>query len=591
MSARGRSDGFRSSSTCGGDRGRDLFRAIARVDGRVQSDTSGRPCQIVTGFRGKCLPPKPFDLRSQGYAWPVDPSVARVVGRGVFRGHDVIWVQRLAKVPNGLGGTREPPVAIDARTHRPVGTRAVFEGKVVDEQVYRFLGPVPAGKVSFLVPEAKVPRPEQSFFNSFPYGFFGPHVADTGSEISLRQARDVLGRNPLWLGPSFQGHPLQLVQKVTGDTWTGGQIPGSARAVILDYGIIRLEEFGRERPLSEHGPRAGRLLVTGLPPVAALNRGGLLVHADLTQVANWHYDTRFEALDAAKARAAALAVARGLGPIPPAADQALKDVGSPTASFVDPPGDAGSPPDISRVEIEPAASDQLEFSVTVAGKRCIGFGGSGGPMIAIDRDQNPDTGTGYYGTEVAIATNNGSQVLRANGWDFRKAPGPGGNIVRAQAYGSCKGRHFELYVPRKVIGVGPRTGFNVVVASLRSGSDTAPDIGTFNYQQVRGKVPPKLGPDTRPPHVAGFYAERPSSRTVRLGYWVLDGRGRIGETFRVYRGRRLLATIRRPVHDSQPFGFAYVDWRVPRGVRGPLRFTFRAVDAAGNRSTLSSATD
>jgi tetrahydromethanopterin S-methyltransferase subunit F len=80
------------------DRGRDLFRAIARVDGRVQSDVSGRPCQAAIGFGRTCLPPKPFDLRHEGYAWPVDRSVARVVGKGVFRGHDVIWVQRLARV-------------------------------------------------------------------------------------------------------------------------------------------------------------------------------------------------------------------------------------------------------------------------------------------------------------------------------------------------------------------------------------------------------------------------------------------------------------------------------------------------------------
>ena len=41
---------------------------------------------------------------------------------------------------------------------------------------------------------------------------------------------------------------------------------------------------------------------------------------------------------------------------------------------------------------------------------------------------------------------------------------------------------------------------------------------------------------------------------------------------------------------SSLFGFSYLDWRVPRGVHGPLRFTLRGVDAAGNRSTLSSAT-
>lgn len=578
------------------DRGRDLFRAIARVDGRVQSDVSGRPCQAAIGFGRKCLPPKPFDLRHEGYAWPVDRSVARVVGKGVFRGRDVIWVQRLARVPNGFGGTREPPVALDARTHRPVGTRSVADGKVSDEQVYRFLGPVPAEKVSFLVPDAKVPRQELRYLGSFPYGFFGPRVsAENSAGASLRKAHDVLGRSPLWLGPSFQGHPLRLVQTATEGEWPPGRLPGKARAVILDYGIVMLEEFGRQRPSSEHGPRPGRLLVTGLPPVATLNRGGLLVHADLAQLANWHYDSRFEAQDAAKARDEALAVARGLRPIPPAVgDKVLRDVEPPTASFVDPAGDAGRPPDIARVEIEPAAGDQLEFSFTVSGRRCVGFGGSGGPMIVIDGDQNPDTGSGYYGAEAAITANNGyPQVFRANGWDLRKAPRPGAAFAVAGPsgpYGSCKGKRFELYVPRKVIGVGPRGGFNFVVGGLRTGTDTVPDSGTFNYQQVRGTAPPKPGPDTRAPHVAAFFVERPSSRTARLGYWVLDGRGAIGETFRVYRGPRLLATIRRPVRATKPFGFAYFDWRVPSGARGPLRFTMRAVDAAGNRSTPSSAT-
>jgi hypothetical protein len=558
---------------------------------------SGRPCQtgIGLGAGQKCLPPKPFELRREGYTWPVDRRVARVVGKGVFRGRDVIWVQRRARVPNGLG-TREPPVALDARTHRPVGTRVVFEGKVVDEQVYRFLGPVPAGKVSFLVPEAKVPRQELGYLGSFPYGFFGPRVsAESSAEANLRKARDVLGRTPLWLGPSFQGHPLRLVRTVIEGKWAEGRLPGgSARAVILDYGVVMLEEFGRQRPFSEHGPRAGQVLVNGLPPVATLNRGGLLVHADLAQFADWHYNSRFEAQDAVKARDEALAVARGLRPLPAAvSDQILKDVEPPTASFVDPAGDAGRPPDIARVDVEPAPGDQIEFSFTVAGRRCVGFGGSGGPMIVIDGDQNPDTGSGYYGAEVAITANNGyPQLLRAAGWDLKKAPRPRPSVLAGPSgpYGSCEGKRFELYVPRKLIGVGPRGGFNFVVGGLRTGTDTVPNSGRFNYQEVRGTVPLKPGPDTRPPHVAAFFVERPGSRTVRLGYWVLDGRGAIGETFRVYRGRRLLATIRRPVRATKPFGFVYVDWRVPRGVHGPLLFTMRAVDAAGNRSTLSSAT-
>jgi hypothetical protein len=320
----------------------------------------------------------------------------------------------------------------------------------------------------------------------------------------------------------------------------------------------------------------------------------LLVHADLTQFADWHYDSRFAARDGAKAGAEALAVARGLRPLPPVVgEEVLKDVEPPTVSFVDPAGDAGRPPDIARMKVEPAPGDQLEFSFSIAGRRCLGFGGSGGPMIVIDSDQNPETGSGYYGAEVAITANNGyPQLLRAAGWDLKKAPRPRPFVLANPSgpYGSCEGKRFELYVPRKLIGVGPLGGFNFVVGGLRTGTDTVPDSGTFNYQQVRGTSPPKLGPDTRAPHLAAFYAERPSPRTARLGYWVLDGRGAIGETFRVYRGGRLVATIRRPVRETKPFGFAYFDWRVPRGVRGPLRFTLRALDAAGNRSALSSAT-
>jgi predicted transcriptional regulator len=77
---------------------------------------------------------------------------------------------------------------------------------------------------------------------------------------------------------------------------------------------------------------------------------------------------------------------------------------------------------------------------------------------------------------------------------------------------------------------------------------------------------------------------------VRFGYWVLDGRGAIGETFSVYRGPRLLATIRRPVRETKPFGFAYFDLAGAVRRARAVALTLRAVDAAGNRSTLSSAT-
>jgi len=58
------------------------------------------------------------------------------------------------------------------------------------------------------------------------------------------------------------------------------------------------------------------------------------------------------------------------------------------------------------------------------------------------------------------------------------------------------------------------------------------------------------------------------------------------DTIRVYRGKQLLKTIRRPLRDSNPFQLSHVTWLVPRTLRGRLRFSVRLADAAGNESNL-----
>jgi hypothetical protein len=554
------------------DRGRNLDRVIGRVDGRIEFDTVGRPCQYAPGSGPACLPPKPFDLQRAGYRWPLDPKAARVVGRGMFHGRDVIWVRGVSKRRG------DSPVALDALTHKPAGTRSLFRGDVVDEQVYRFLGDVSPTGVSFAVPEDGVAK------SSFPYAVPGPLLSG-GS--SLREAREILRPRPLWLGPTFQGHPLRLVQTVTWGMRAGRHIVGGVKGVSFDYGIVRLEEFGTHRPFSAQGPRPGRLVLNASPPVATLSRGGLLVRSDLEQVVKWHTDARLVKRDLAKARATALAVARALRPLPTIGETPPKGIGNGTVSFTDPVGDAGALPDISRVQIGPSEGDGLQFKVTVAGRlRCVEFGAPDAPMIAIDRDQNPNTGSGYYGTEVAVTTDNEGipQLLREAGGFLQSASRP------PRLYGTCDAHGFELDVPRSSLGLGPRAGFNVVVANLGLQSEAAPDIGTFNYQQVRDASPRIPGPDTRAPRVGAFYVEEVRGRIVRLGYWVLDGRGKTAETFRVYRGPRLLKTMGLPLRDSNPFKLREVAWRLPQGAHGRLRFTLHSVDAAGNQSKPSSAT-
>lgn len=255
-----------------------------------------------------------------------------------------------------------------------------------------------------------------------------------------------------------------------------------------------------------------------------------------------------------------------------------------TTSFPDRVGDAGSDIDITGLDVE-SAYGFLTLRVNVAGTYDWDQG-EGGAIVALDIDQNPDTGSAFYGTELEFVFEGGmwdshAALYRANGWDFQ----PVDPDVWLQ-WGMAD--HFlEFTASLSDLGIAPNAGFNVVAAVPSAHTDTAPDLGTFNFQQVPGTPPPPTGPDTRAPHVSAFPASATHEKVAELNYWALDGRGRTGETVRIYRRSRLLKTIRVPLADSNPFETSRVSWRVPRKLRGSLRYSVRSVDAAGNRSTLS----
>jgi hypothetical protein len=256
-----------------------------------------------------------------------------------------------------------------------------------------------------------------------------------------------------------------------------------------------------------------------------------------------------------------------------------------SASFPDRAGDA--PPnslDITGLDVSEYAG-ALEFRVTVAG---MFNWDEDGPLVALDLDQNPDTGSAYYGTEVELAFVGGGNaregeavLLRAHGWDFRGATPPEG-------WGWGLGPHeMEFFMSRADLGLAPTAGINVVAATPGSHPDTAPDIRTFNYQPVPGTLPPSLGPDHRAPHVVAWPSSGVHGRVAKLHYSALDGRGKTAETIRIYRRGKLVKTIRVHLRDSNPFQERTASWRIPRKLRGRLRFSVRSVDAAGNRSSAS----
>ena len=253
--------------------------------------------------------------------------------------------------------------------------------------------------------------------------------------------------------------------------------------------------------------------------------------------------------------------------------------------FLDRTGDAPARFDIKRVDVSEQPDGSVFIEVTIAGT--VNWN-EDGPLVALDLDQNPDTGSAFYGTEYEVAflgegnAREGEPVLmRAHGWDFRR-------IAPLGHWGWELGPHVVgFFLDRAAFGLSPTAGFNLVAATLGSPADTAPDIGTFNYQPVTGTKPPKLGPDRRAPHVLAYDSAGAHGKVAQLDYWVQEGRGRTADTIRIYRGKRLLKVIRRRLRDSNPFDQSHVNWRVPAKVRGHLRFSVRCADAAGNRSKLA----
>ena len=139
-------------------------------------------------------------------------------------------------------------------------------------------------------------------------------------------------------------------------------------------------------------------------------------------------------------------------------------------SFPDRVGDAGRGFDITSLNISEEESwpsgGYLAFQVKTP--NIVNFD-EDGPLIALDLDQNPDTGSAFYGAEVEIAfqgegnAREASAVLyRSNGWDFRRVAPPEG-------WGWGYGPHeVDFFISRAQLGIGPTAGFNIVAASAAS---------------------------------------------------------------------------------------------------------------------------
>jgi hypothetical protein len=437
----------------------------------------------------------------------------------------------------------------------------------------------------------------QTFFKNN----FGPTGVIPGkAREAIRLSIDGYGTKSLWVAPTRSGgycttfgcnprrqRPVDVSMQVAGPNSKSATRSGSRDVHIFIDGATPLLDAARVTIRFEDGDSERVPLVRMPKPIQA---GFFLYQLPKDR---WEAGQRPASVAVERADGAVLArdtrIARyardGLGKVfaPPPPAPAPR-----TTSFSDPTGDAGSALDITKLDVTEDASanpNWIGFEVTVAGSL---NSAEDGPLVALDLDQNPDTGSAFYGTEVEIAMvgrGNGEAepaLYRAHGADFRRTRDP---IV---GWG-FRPHGVEFLVKRSAIGLKPGAAFNLVAASVASHPDTAPDIGTFTYQPVAGTQPPPLGPDRRAPAVFAYDSNGVHGKGARLEYWVLEGRGKTRQVIRIFRGPRLLKTISTPLADANPFGVEESTWHLPPSVRGDLRFSVRSIDAAGNRSKPSSA--
>jgi hypothetical protein len=249
--------------------------------------------------------------------------------------------------------------------------------------------------------------------------------------------------------------------------------------------------------------------------------------------------------------------------------------------LADKTGDASPAPDVSTLLI--ANDDAGEVTIRVTVDRTE-LASDDEVLVGIDADQNPDTGSVFYGAELGLD-------LTATGTSFLR-PGPDGYLHDATGTftATMGGGVVTFTFKASDVGLSPTSGFDVFVWAYGQGAaDTAPDIRTFNYQMVAGTARPPLGPDTRAPLDEAVKGTGTHGKTVRLRYFSADGRGETAETIRVLKGKKVLKTFRFRLADTNPFVRYYAEWKVPQNVKGNLRFCVDSVDRALNKSNTSCA--
>jgi hypothetical protein len=253
-----------------------------------------------------------------------------------------------------------------------------------------------------------------------------------------------------------------------------------------------------------------------------------------------------------------------------------------SGSFADVAGDSGTAPDVTGVAISSDDTGMVTIKVTLGNRTT--FGAGDGVGLGIDADQNPDTGTVFYGAEYELdLEGTAAKVYRAtaNGF-YEEAPLP--PSFKASFDSGV------VTVTFKPSEIGTATGFNVYTVGFDNSTlDSAPDIRAVNYQLVNGAPAPALSPDHRAPVDQAIKSIGTHGKVASLYYFASDGRGETADAIVVSKGKKVLKRINFLLEDTNPFLPYIARWKVPKKTKGKLRFCVTSTDRAGNKSNTSCA--
>ena len=224
------------------DTKRGLVHSVSRLGGAVQYEEVYEPND----------PPAELVALGREYRQALDSGSARVSGEGMIDGEPVVWVtirrELLPDVADGRDHEWAQHVAVSRRTYKPVALRETRDGE-------------PGPGTGQRVLELEFLPAGQGDFTAAPANVMGGGPFKAGREpIALEQAREVLGRDPVWLGREHAGLPLSQVFRMSHSRGRRREVrvTGAAAQAAIECTKLRGERAGEcIRALGPHPLRVG----------------------------------------------------------------------------------------------------------------------------------------------------------------------------------------------------------------------------------------------------------------------------------------------------------------------------------------------